>query len=392
MEQFRAVWEFTSDAIAVSDKDGIVLDANPAYFALYGYTPAEIIGKPYTAIFSPEARLESMTRYQVIFAAPHNANAAEAVIRRADGSERFVESRYDFIIENGQRVAMISIVRDITKRKQAEAERDDLLVREQAARQQAERAEQRAQEALAAQHEADARKDRFISVASHELRTPLTAIKGFTQMLQRLAERETATSGIERMRRMLKDLDAQINRTNRLIGEMLDVSRIQSGQLTLNLQPDTNIVALARQVVEQQNEQSSHNVQVEAPTDSITASVDPDRIEQVLNNLISNARKYSRAGTDVVVRVEACQPPDAVCIRVSDQGIGIAPDDLTHIFDQFYRASGDPTIHVEGLGLGLYITADIVARHGGRIWVESEVGIGSTFFVTLPFVPPNTTA
>lgn len=260
---------------------------------------------------------------------------------------------------------------------------------------------QEAQDVIEAQKELDRLRDQFLSTASHELRTPLTSIKGFAQILQRnliKMQRYIPREGeirpalnLEREMRLSSNIVHQSNRLISLIAELLDISQVSSGQLELVYTPNVNIVELVRQVVlEQQDITANHVLIFEADQAEISGRVDETRIEQVITNLISNAIKYSEVGKPVIIgvkykagRADAKLGAEAV-IWVKDEGWGINPEQQERIFEQFYRirAADDPK--TEGLGLGLYISQEIVVRHGGRLWVESKPGEGSTFYFSLP--------
>lgn len=251
---------------------------------------------------------------------------------------------------------------------------------------------QQTQEALEAQRSLDIAKDQFLSIASHELRTPLTSIRGYVQLLLRKHYANTPQAPsreFEKEGRMLRNLDGQIMRMDDLIGEMLDVTRIENGRLELHYSESTDMVSLVNRLVEQQQEPAAITDQrlvVEVDQTSFYAQVDEARLEQVLNNLITNALKYSPPGSLVLVGLQVAG--EGLQIWVRDNGYGIDPQEQANIFKRFYRASTGGDINIDGLGLGLFISHEIVTRHGGRIWFESEPGKGSTFFVWLPLKPP----
>lgn len=259
-------------------------------------------------------------------------------------------------------------------------------------------------QAEANQQELSSSKDLFVSMAAHELRAPLTSIQGFAQLLQRNLSKQqqdytTAESlskeillqHSERNHRSIDNILHQTKQMNNLISQMLDLSRLENRKLDLNLTPDANLAELVERVVEQRRVTiNSHSVQFKKTEDGLEDVLrgvfDADRVEQVLNNLLSNAIKYSSPGTLVEVGLKRCEElatPTAV-IWVRDQGIGIKPEDQPHIFDRYYRVRSPKATKVEGLGLGLYICAEIVNLHNGRLWLESAVGQGSTFYVALP--------
>ena len=238
----------------------------------------------------------------------------------------------------------------------------------------------------------DELKSRFISMASHELKTPLTAISGFSQIVLRRMERRLElgpgdNGEWEREQRasleQIELLQRQIDKLVRLVDEMLDVSRIESGKLEFRLAP-VDVPQLVQQVAARiQLMTTQHQIDVSTPTsDGLIVMADEDHLEQVLNNLLTNAIKYSPAGG--AIAVSARQDGDSVVVSVRDRGVGIPESQLDSVFSLFYQARDSSRQKPSGMGLGLYISKEIVARHGGRIWVESQPGRGSTFHVALP--------
>jgi PAS domain S-box-containing protein len=221
-------------------------------------------------------------------------------------------------------------------------------------------------------------KDEFLSIASHELRTPVTSIKGYTQLAKTLIrENDLATS--EEYLDIALD---QIDRMSRLILELLDVSRIETGRLQIRREsiPWSNFV---RDVVHRHHTAfSDRHFKVDVDGDERIVNGDRDRLEQVLGNLLENAVKYSPEGSDISVDVD--DRGDHVVTAVSDRGMGIPADELGQVFERFHRGRHVSSTNYGGLGLGLYITKQIVERHGGQIWVESREGQGTTFYFSLP--------
>ena len=226
--------------------------------------------------------------------------------------------------------------------------------------------------------ELDRAKDEFISFAAHELRTPLTALKGHAQILLRRAER---AGWPESDQRSLRVIDAQVDRLNELIGRLLDVSRIRLGRLQLSRQP-TDLVALAREVAEElQVTTTVHRIRIYADVPELVGNWDPSALRQVLTNLIGNAIRYANPGP---IDVRVSREDGQAVVRVTDYGPGIPPERQARIFEAFRPGAAAEYRRAGGLGLGLYISRGIVEAHGGRIWVESQVGVGSTFGFSLP--------
>ncbi len=227
----------------------------------------------------------------------------------------------------------------------------------------------------------DRAKDEFISIAAHELRNPLAGLKGYADILVRLARRkgfdQEATRFVEAIR---QQADRLVELTNRL----LDVSRLQLGRLQVVRRP-TDLVALAREVQEsQQLLTDRHTITVEASVPELEGDVDGGQIREVLSNLVGNAIKYAPGGR-IAIRVS--RRDDEACVSVTDQGPGIPPGQLPHLFERFRQAGRTPAERAGGLGLGLYLSRGIVEAHGGQIGVESRPGQGSTFWFTLPLFP-----
>jgi PAS domain S-box-containing protein len=225
-------------------------------------------------------------------------------------------------------------------------------------------------------------RDQFLSIAAHELRTPVASIKGYAQMLLR-GHRKGKLSD-DRLARSLETIDAATDRLSLLTSDLLDVSRIRLGQLPLRprlVDLAALVNDLAGRYAETLGEQ--HPIQTATPETPCLAVADPDRLEQVLANLIDNAAKYSPAGGPI--RLTAAEQGDGARIEVRDAGIGLPPEETGSVFEPFARATNALEHNLPGLGLGLYICRGIVERHHGRIWATSEGnGRGTTFAVWLP--------
>lgn len=223
-------------------------------------------------------------------------------------------------------------------------------------------------------------RDVFFSVAAHELRTPITALSGQAQLLRRRAERDGNLA--ERDRRAVATIGDQAQRLTRLVNAMLDIARIERGQLRLDTQR-LDLAALVGHLVDEMRLTADrHTIQLELPDRPVMIDGDALRLEQVVQNLVSNATKYSPGGGMIEVAVE--QRDDQACLIVVDQGIGISAADLPHIFERFYRADHENAAHITGMGVGLYVVKEIVALHGGSITADSVLGRGSTFTVCFP--------
>jgi PAS domain S-box-containing protein len=231
---------------------------------------------------------------------------------------------------------------------------------------------------ITALQELDRKKDEFLSVASHELRTPLTTIKGYTQLLSQtvndLMPEERAT--------YINAVLGEIERMMGLISELLDVSRIETNRLQIHQQPIRWLDFIRARVSAFQVQHPMRSIRTDVANAEAVVVADPDRMRQVVDNLLSNALKYSPDGTDIDLRVE--RAAGAILTSVTDHGIGIPRDEIPQLFERFHRARNVSSRYYGGLGLGLYIARAIVEAHGGTISVESVEGQGSTFTIGMP--------
>ncbi len=227
-------------------------------------------------------------------------------------------------------------------------------------------------------------RETFLSVAAHELKTPLTGLKGFTQVLNRQLERD-ASQALDpvRVKRTLDIINKQSDKLTYLIDQLLDVSRITSGKLQLDLR-ETEIVGLVKEVVEQaQSRTTRHTLNFNSPEENLVARLDPVRYEQVVSNLVDNAIKYSPEGGTITLNLSRSEGESArFNFSITDQGLGIPVERRSHIFERFYQAH--ETTLISGMGLGLYICREIIQLHGGEIRAEFPDQGGTRIIVTVP--------
>ena len=243
-------------------------------------------------------------------------------------------------------------------------------------------------------------KDEFVSVVSHELRTPLTSIKGFTQHLIRRIDRRLRKAHQEQNNiasagdlpesydlRSLHIVQSQTEHLERLVNDLLDLSRVQWGNL--NLQYTSFFLAdmLAECVHSAQVSADQHTIYLDIQVQDTKILADQTRMGQIIGNILDNAVKYSPNGGQVTVQLGDLDGD--YLVNITDQGIGINPVYLDHIFERFYRLRNSASRQYSGIGLGLYVTRAIIERHGGRIWVTNNQGVGCTFSFTLPRTPPT---
>ena len=360
--ELRDFVENATEGLHWVGQDGRIIWANRAELELLGYTREEYVGRPIAEFHAdPDAIADILRR----LSNGEELYGYEARLRAKDGSIKHVLINSNVYREDGRFVHTRCFTRDVTERKLAEQERESLLERERAAR---------------AEAEASLRlRDVFLLTASHELRTPIATLKGHAQVALRRLER-TGQLEPERTAVALRTIATQSDKLNWLIGHLLDISRLQAGQLALERQP-TDVPALVGQLVADARARGDrHAIMLTAPP-GLEAEVDPLRLEQVLINLLDNASKYSPDGGAIEVDV-SCLGDDAFMIAVRDHGLGIPPERRARIFERFYQAHGDG--YRSGLGLGLYISSQIVELHGGEIRVEFPTDGGCRFVVRLP--------
>lgn len=228
-------------------------------------------------------------------------------------------------------------------------------------------------------------RDQFLSIASHELKTPLTSLRGYAELFQRRATREGTLK--ERDQRALTIILEQSSRLNRLIDSLLDLSRIQMGRLGIEHIP-VDIRELTERIVERTRMTlDQHTLELYSVEQPLMVQGDELRLEQVLQNLIQNAIKYSPEGD--MIRIQVGRREQTAHIVVTDQGIGIPAEALPRLFRRFYRAQNVDPKRISGMGIGLFLVKEIVTLHGGEVHVESQEGVGSTFTVSLPLVTPQ---
>lgn len=350
LELYRELHDHVRDIILVIDADtGQIVEANRAAQAAYGYGRDELLE---LAIYDLRVEAPPSVSSQMRTANQQGA-LFETVHRRKDGSAFAVEvSSRGATIQGGR--YLVSIIRDISDRKRAEQEREQLLLT--------------TQQALATREE-------FLWVASHELRTPITIVSLQLHQLRRSIERN---DGTERLTSSAEAALVHIDRLSALVQRLLDASQLDNGP-RLDV-ADVDLADVARLALERVRLQTdAAGVEIAVAIPSIVGRWDAVRLEQVLINLLSNAVKY---GLRRPIRVSARLDLDLVHLEVVDRGIGLPASEIDRIFGKFERAVS--TAHYGGLGLGLYIARQIVEAHRGWIEVESAPGRGSTFRVTLP--------
>ena len=354
-QRYRTVIEQAFDGVWLADQESTIIDVNPGACAILGYTRDELIGGRAADLLQPEPPLDG-----------------QAAGREPGHDGKAIEWQRRVVARNGRRVLLagrsgeiapglvVSTFRDITKERAEAEERERLLFQAEAA---------------------NRLKDEFLATLSHELRTPLTAVLGWTRMLVRAEVKP------ERVAHALAVIERNAMAQARLVEDLLDVSRITGGRLRLRL-VETDVAAVVREALDAikpsaDAKRIALDVQLAFAMPHIT--VDPERLQQVIWNLLTNAIKFTPGGGTVTVT--GATTPEGVELTVRDTGRGIAPDFLPFVFDPFRQAESGANRTAPGLGLGLAIVHRIIEAHGGRVEASSDgAGCGATFRVYLPAV------
>jgi PAS domain S-box-containing protein len=367
-----AVVESSDDVIITKTLQGTITSWNAAATRVFGYTAAQAIGQPITMLI-PKDRLDEERHIIASLRAGRRIEHYETVRITKDGNLIDVAVTISPLRNQaGEVVGASKILRDITDRRRTErtlqdlhSERDRLLESERAARSQAEHL--------------SATKDEFLALLSHELRTPLSAILGWTQLLRR---KPTTASDLANG---LEVIERNVRAQTQLVEDLLDLSRIISGQMRLDVQPIMPYTSVQGAVESARPAAEARGLRLEAVLDPAAGPVsgDPYRLQQVVWNLVSNGIKFTPKGGRVRVLLE--RRNSHIDISVADTGIGIDPDFLPHVFERFRQADSSTTRQYRGLGLGLSIVKHIVELHGGTVSVTSGgEGSGANFLVQLP--------
>jgi PAS domain S-box-containing protein len=362
-QRLDVIFRNSSDAIFMADRSGRLVAFNPAAELLTGWPAVEAATKTDAEVFPPgdaaKSSLSAATA-QVLEGGAAMANVVPTTIVTRAGSLRHVDASYAHVpASNGEGPFALAVVRDVSRQKEVERLKSD-----------------------------------FISMVSHELRTPLAVIKGYAVTLLN----SNLNLDSHRQIRFVHGINDASDRLTRLIDNLLSVSRLESGRFKLNPQT-VDLAEIGRKVVTGlRSSAGARSLECVVPPDGVKVRADRDQIEQVLVNLVTNAIKYSLDGSDIVIEQRELNGPLPVpdltvpvtgrqcwaIMSVRDNGIGIPANQVRLVFDKFYRGDAPSVRRVAGTGLGLYICRSIVEAHQGHIWVESQQGSGSTFYVALP--------
>lgn len=354
-EIFQTLNDNATLGIFIMDEKHHCTFMNPAAERMTGFTFEEVkkANKPLHDIIHhtrPDGSYYPMCECPIDRALPQkNRIPGEDIFIRPDGSFYPVAFMASPILNKGKPIGTVIEVRDTTEEKKAEEERRCL----------------------------ERQKDEFIGIASHELKTPVTSIKAYTQILQHRFQK----AGDMKSAEMVGKMDAQIDKLTSLIGDLLDVTKIEGGKLQFH-EGLFDFNELIGEIVEEVQRTTARHTLVQQLAKSRTIAGDRDRIGQVITNFLSNAIKYSPHADTIIIKTKTGKESVTFCVQ--DFGCGISKEDQEKVFERFYRIIASDQKTNPGLGLGLYIASEIIKRHNGKIWVESEKGKGSTFCFSLP--------
>lgn len=333
-QRLAAILISTSDAVVVTGPDDRVLLMNPAAEVAFGVVATRIVGKRLQdSMLDP-----SVVRLLAMPGAGSSSQTGEVLL--PDGRTLY-GSASAILLEGGQSLGRVAVLRDITHFK-----------------------------------ELDAIKSEFVATVSHDLRSPLTYMRGYVAMLPMVGELAP------KQKDYLDKIQAGIEQMTELIDDLLDLGRIDAG---VGLQRvECSLAEIALEVVEQmQGRAMAFGLDLKTDLNTqLTMQADPALIKRAVSNLVDNAMKYTPSGGTITIGLE--ERGGLLILRVSDTGIGIAPADQTRLFEKFYRVKRRDTLDIKGTGLGLAIVKSIGEWHGGRVWVDSQLGVGSTFYLALP--------
>jgi PAS domain S-box-containing protein len=373
----KTVMSSIGDAVITTDLVGLVTSINPVAQEIVGWTEAEAEGRPLAEVFrtiNDQTRQPSESPVVRVLQESISAGIANHVLLVArDGQETPIDGNAAPIKdESGDVIGVVLIFRDVTERKRMEKARDRLLAYEQEARRDAEVARRRAEEASRA-------KDEFLATVSHELRTPLNHMLGWITMLR------SGKLHSDKTQKAFDTIERNVRAQGRLIDDLLDVSRVISGKLQID--PSrieiSKVVEAAADSIAPVAEEKGVSFKTTLVPDAGMVFGDPDRLQQTIWNLLSNAVKFTPGGGHVELRLTRVN--SQIEIAVIDDGQGINPEFLPHVFDRFRQQDATTARHHGGLGLGLAIVRHLVELHGGSVRAESAgEGHGTTFTITLP--------
>lgn len=340
--KLAAIITSSDDAIISKTLESVITSWNSSAERMFGYTADEMIGETIYKLI-PDDRQNEET--DIIERLRRGERVEHFETRRLASDGRLIDVSLTISPvkdRNGNIIGASKIARDITERKLDETRKND-----------------------------------FIGMVSHELKTPLTSLSAILQVTSAKLKNNPDTF----LRGAMERANSQVKKMTAMINGFLNISRLESGKIVLDRQ-EFDLYGLLRDIVEETNLVSpTHTIHLDECA-AIRVNADLDKIASVITNLVSNAVKYSSKGQPIEVHCKKEQ--DIVVVSVRDQGMGIPPQDLPRVFDRYFRSENQQTRHIAGFGIGLYLSAEIIRRHNGEIWAESESGKGSTFYFSLP--------
>jgi PAS domain S-box-containing protein len=336
---FKTIFESSRLGNKIINKDLVITKVNSALVKLLGYEKKESIIGSKILDFSPESSKQNWMALQVkLWDHAMPSFSLETCLTKKDGTIIWCQVTSILFTDKGETLGY-TIIEDVTEQRNLRLQ-----------------------------------KEQFISIASHELKTPITSLKGITQIMNRHLKAEGPIT--ERLIKLGRDSERQINKLIHLVDDLLSSTRLEQGQLSLN-KSTIKVSDIIDSCCSNIQLNDKYKIIFEDNTD-LEVFADEHKIEQVLVNLVNNAVKYAPESTEIIIQVEKLEGFSKVA--VTDYGKGIPEASMTKLFDRYYRANQAGS----GLGLGLYICSEIIRRHGGEIGVKSTVGMGSTFWFTLP--------
>jgi PAS domain S-box-containing protein len=358
--RYRLLAEHSTDVIARHAPNGAILYVSPACRAVFGADPEEVVGLIPVKAFHPDDKEQGRNVTRAVLREAGIHTQTYRMRRQKNGPYFWFESTVQAICDpdTGRVQELISVTRDITKRKRVEEELT---------------------QASAAAEAANRAKSEFLATMSHELRTPLHVILGYNDLLLEGTFGSLKPEQIDALRRVSRNARELLD----LISSLLDISRLEAGRLPIEVK-QVDVLDLFKELQAETQEFPQQSGLVfcwRAENDLPILQTDREKLKTVIKNLIGNAIKFTKQGS---ITIEASSQANGIEIRVSDTGIGIAPESLAAIFEPFHQLEGSPTHKYGGTGLGLYIVKRLLGLLGGKISVESQIGHGSTFQVWLP--------
>ncbi|HRN96340.1 MAG TPA: PAS domain S-box protein [Candidatus Levybacteria bacterium] len=348
-KKFRSVIENSSDGIRLIDRNGKITYASPSTKRILGYNPKEYVNQKIIDLIHKDDKKIYRDTMRKILDNPGSSVHLTYQIKHKDGTYRWMEGVGTNLLDDPAVNAIVSNFRDITERKDLER-----------------------------------RKDEFVSMASHELKTPITSLNLFTDMLKKNAQEKKYDS----IPTFAKKIRQQTSKLTEIVNDLLDVSRIETGKMRFRTEK-FNLSELLHDIVDDMQYTTHKHKIVCIAKQPMLITADRYRIYQVLTNLLTNAIKYSPENTQITVTLK--KQKNFALVSVADKGIGISKDQHKNIFDKLYQVGDSKEKTFPGLGMGLYISKEIITRHNGKIWVKSKgksigkkPGNGSTFYFTLP--------